>query len=139
MTENEEKKEYLKEYQNLCYKVSSLEEQLQSLRETNESAKIQNITDMPKGNIKTDLSDYICKIEKLQEKIQAKQLECDTRKIDIEEKIMDIRDGIESSLLHKRYIEFKTWEEICIDIGYCWKQTHRIHSKALNSIRTEVV
>jgi hypothetical protein len=128
---NEGKKEYLNEYKNLCNKKMSLEDQLQSLREVNESAKIQNISDMPKGSQQTDLSDYICKVEKLQEKIQAKQLECDTRRIDIEEKITDIKDGIESIILHKKYIEFKKWEEICIEIGYEWAQVHRYHGKAL--------
>ena len=129
---NEAKKEYLKEYENLCYKVSSLEEQLQSLRETNESAKIQTITDMPKGHKQTDLSDYVCRVELLKEKIRLKKAECENRRLDIEERIADIKDGIESIVLHKKYIEFKKWEEICIDINYSWKQTHRIHSNALN-------
>lgn len=134
MTDNEIKKEYLNEYKNLCYKLKSLEEQLQSLREVNESAKIQTLTDMPKGNMQTDLSDLMCKIEKLQDKIREKKKECENRRLDIEERILEVKDGIESSILYKKYIEFKTWETICIEIDYSWRQTHYIHGKALRDI-----
>jgi hypothetical protein len=131
LTENEIKKEYLNEYKNLCFKLKSLEEQLQSIREVNEAAKVQTLTDMPKGSMQTDLSDYMCKIEKLQDKIREKKTECENRRLDIEERILEVKNGIESTILFKKYIEFNKWEEICVDIGYEWAQVHRYHSKAL--------
>lgn len=131
---NESKKDYLNEYKNLCYKLKSLEEQLQSLRVVNEAAKIQTISDMPKGNKQSDLSDYICKIERLEEKIRVKKMECDTRRIEIEDHISEMKNGLECDVLRKRYIEFKSWENICIEINYSWRQTHYIHSKALKNI-----
>ena len=133
-TENDKKKEYLKSYRNLCNKLESLEEQLQSLREVEQSAKVQSISDMPRGSKQLDLSDYMVRIEVVFTKIVRVRSECLDRKLEIENLITDMPDGIESAVLHKRYIEFKSWEQICIEIDYSWRQTHYIHSSALGNI-----
>lgn len=133
MTENDKKKEYLNSYKNLCRKLQSFEEQLQSLREVEQSAKIQKLSDMPKGSTQTDLSDIMVQIEVIFTKIIQKRSECMQKRIEIESRITDMTDGTESLILHKRYIEFKTWEQICIEIDYSWMQTHRLHSKALQN------
>lgn len=135
MTENDIKKEYLNSYKKLCNKLKSLEEQLQSLREVEQSAKIQSISDMPKGSKQTDLSDVMVKIEVVYTKIIRLRAECLERKLEIESRIADMKNGIEADILRKRYIEFRQWEQICIDVGYSWKQTHRLHSRALANFK----
>jgi len=135
MTGNEEKKNYLKSYKALCDKLKSLEDQLQSLRELEQSAKIQKLSDMPKGTKQMDLSDYIVKIEVVYTKIVRLRSECIERKLEIENRIADMEDGIEADILRKRYLEFKPWEQICVEIGYSWMQTHRLHSKALSNFK----
>ena len=37
-------------------------------------------------------------------------------------------------ILYKRYFEGKTFETISVECGYSWRQTHRIHSKALQRL-----
>jgi len=133
LTENEQKKEYLSSYKNLCKKLRSLEDQLLSLREVEQSPKIQKLSDMPSGGKQTDLSDIMVQIEVIFTKIVQKRTECIKKKLEIESCIADMKDGIESSLLHKRYIEFKTWEQICVEIDYSWRQTHYLHGKALTN------
>lgn len=131
---NEQKKEYLNSYKKLCRKLQSLEEQLQSLQEVEQAAKIQRLTDMPKGCLQTDLSDYMVRVDEIELEIRSKRKECIYKKLEIERCILDMEDGVECDVLHKRYIEFKPWEQICVEINYSWMQTHRIHSRALNSI-----
>lgn len=133
--QNDIKKEYLNSYKNLCRKLKSLEEQLESLRESEQSAKIQQITDMPHGNKQTDLSDYMVKLDKILSKVIRTKKECMDRKLDIESHIADMPDGIECAILRKRYIELKPWEKICVEVGYSWMQTHRLHSNALSNIK----
>jgi hypothetical protein len=133
LTDNEIKKEYLKEYENLYHKYLSLEDQLQALREENESAKIQQLTDMPKAHRQSDLSDYMCRIEMLEEKAFKAEQACKNRRLDIEERITDMKIGLECAIIRKKYIELKKWEEICVEIGYSWRQTHRLHSNALKN------
>lgn len=133
MTKNEEKKEYLNGYENKCNKLTALEEQMQSLTESSQSAKAQSISDMPRGNKQTDLSDIMVRQEELFTKIIVLKGECERYKLDIESRIADMKDGTESRLLHKKYVEFKTWETVCVEINFSWRQTHRIHSRALNN------
>jgi len=135
MTENDKKKEYLKSYKRLCNKLRSLEEQLQSLKEVEQSAKIMRLSDMPKAHKQADLSDYMVRIEAIFTKIIRLRAECLEKKLEIESRIADMPDGIEAEILRKRYLEFKSWEEICVEIGYSWMQTHRLHSKALSNFK----
>ena len=39
------------------------------------------------------------------------------------------------TLLCLRYLRFKTWEEIAVEMNYTWRHTHRIHSAALKEIK----
>jgi len=132
MTENDKKKEYLKSYKKLCDKLKSLEDQLQSLREVEQSAKIKRLSDMPKAHMQTDLSDIMVKIEAIYTKIVRLRSECLEKKLEIESRIADMPDGIEADILRKRYLEFKSWEEICVELNYSWRQIHYIHSGALS-------
>lgn len=122
-------------YKDLCKKLKSLEDQLQSLREVEQSAKIQQLSDMPKGGKQTDLSDVMVKLEVVFTKIIRTRAECLDKKLEIESRIADMGDGIEADILRKRYLEFKTWEQICVEIGYSWRQTHYIHSNALSNFK----
>ncbi|HHV13221.1 MAG TPA: hypothetical protein GXX75_23390 [Clostridiales bacterium] len=131
LTENEKKKQYLSGYKNLCLKLRSLEEQLQSLREVEESAKIQKLSDMPKGGKQTDLSDLMVRIEIIFTKIVRLRGECLKLRIEIENRIADIPDGMDSLILHKRYIEFKIWEQIGEELGYSGRQIINLHGRAL--------
>lgn len=90
---------------------------------------------MPKGGKQTDLSDYMVKLDHVLYKVIRTKQECMVTKLEIECRIADMPDGVDSSILHKRYIEFKSWEQICVDLDYSWRQTHRLHSKALSNFK----
>ena len=135
MTEIEKKKEYLNSYKKKVRKLVSLRNQEKALRIELENPKAIKYNDMPSSNISTDLSDKMVTLERLQDKIQQKIEEIIILKTDIEDKVTDMEDGIESDIIRKRYIEFKDWTVICVEIGYSWKQTHRIHSNALENFK----
>lgn len=137
LTENEKKKEYLNSYKNLCKKIKSLECQLEELRESKSSAQAIVMDDMPKGTNQSDLSDYMVKVDELEAEIKKTRQECLDRKLEIEHCIVVVKDGVESAILHKRYIELKDWTVIAVEINYSWKHTHRLHSKALNKFKME--
>lgn len=50
---------------------------------------------------------------------------------EISKSIYSVRDGALRTLLINRYIIFKSWEQIAVDMGYSWQHTHRLHNKAL--------
>ena len=131
LTENEKKKEYLCSYKNLCRKLQSLEEQLQSLREVEQSAKIQQLSDMPGGGLQKDLSDYIVKLDKVISRIIRTKADMNNRRLEIEDKIASMENGLESDVLRKRYLELKTWERIAEEVDYSVMGTYKIHGRAL--------
>lgn len=134
ITEIEQKKEFLKSYRNQCYKIKSLQEQKSSIIETMASAKAQTYNDMPTSGMKSDLSDYMVKLEKIMKDIDNAYAECLAKKIAIESSVLRMNDGMESAVLHKRYILFKSWTAISIELGYERTQIHRLHGKALQHI-----
>lgn len=132
--EIERKKEYLNSYKKKARKLKSLREQEQTFRIGIENPKAIIYSDMPSSHNQRDQSDNMVELEKVQQKIIKKIDEIIKLRTNIEDKIADMEDGIESDIIRKRYLEFKEWTEISIEIGYCWKQTHRKHSQALKNI-----
>lgn len=52
-------------------------------------------------------------------------------------RIEEMIEGLEPmtrKLMRHRYIEGLAWEEVCVAIGYSWRQTHNIHAKALDTL-----
>lgn len=135
ITELEQKKEYLKSYRKLCIKLASLNEQKASMMETITSVKAQKYDDMPKSNNKTDLSDYIVALERVTKSIDTTRNKCISKKVAIESAILNMDCGVESDILHKRYILFKPWEVISLELGYCTRQIQRLHGRALQNIK----
>lgn len=54
----------------------------------------------------------------------------------IEDMIESLEPG-ERKLMRCRYIDGLTWEEVCVAIGYSWRQTHNIHAKILDKLMME--
>lgn len=52
-------------------------------------------------------------------------------KLDIMEKINNIENNDYKLLLTLRYLNFKTWEEIAVEMGYTYQWVHVLHSRAL--------
>lgn len=40
-------------------------------------------------------------------------------------------------VLQMRYLNYKPWEQIAAELGYSWRQVHRLHGRALNAILTK--
>ena len=133
---NEKKKEYLNRYKNAVKKYNSLQEQEERIRAEMGPGAIE-YSGMPKAHKKTDLSDYMVRLEKILYKIADKKREMQEIRLEIKDKITDIDDGIQSRVLYLRYIRFLKWEDICVEIGYSWRQVHRAHSQALKKMNID--
>lgn len=137
---NEEKKEYLNGYRNACKRIINLQEQMESLREVEQSAKIQQLSDMPKGGSRhKDLSDLLIKLEKLQDKIDDAIIESLQVKVEIEDTLLRVRDSDEARILRFRYIDFMKWEEISVKMNYSYRQVLYIHGRALANYEHEKI
>ena len=133
--QNEKKKEYLNRYRQAVHKYNSLQEQEKQLRSQMDGPKAIEYSDMPKAHKQTDLSDYMVRLERILDRIANEKNEMQKIQLEIEEKIKDVMDGEQSRILYLRYIQFMKWEDICVEMGYSWRQIHNIHSKALNDLK----
>ena len=63
--------------------------------------------------------------------------------IDTKQEIIDaiaqVPDSRYRTLLTERYVSFKTWEQIAVDMNYSWRQVHRVHGRALVAIETIIM
>lgn len=132
--QNEIKKEFLRGYKRISNRIKTLENQRDEYRQEIESAKAMQYSDMPKGHKQSDLSDYIVRLEGMEERVSLKIEEKKREKLEIESCITDVDNDIESEILYKRYIELKEWPDIAKEIGYSITQTYRYHGYALKDM-----
>lgn len=67
----------------------------------------------------------------LSDKIQARTAALIGVRVEIIQAAEKLEDANQRTLLIERYVNGKTWEKICVDMKYSWKQVHRIHGAAL--------
>lgn len=134
MTENEEKKEYLKSYRESVKRENEILDEIQRLRMNKMFPSVVN-DGMPKGNHQSDLSDYMMIIDEQIQLLKAERLEEARIYADIEKRIKEMEDKEEQRVLRLRYIQGLKWEEVAVQMGYSCKQTHRIHSDALKNFK----
>ena len=53
---------------------------------------------------------------------------------EIAQAIYSVEEGMLRLLLINRYILFKRWEQIAVDMNYRYQHVHRLHGKALEAI-----
>ena len=137
---NEEKKKYLNRYRESGRKIINLQEELQALREVEQSAKIQQLSDMPKGSGRQqDIAVVLIGIEKLQKRVDDEIIKSVNVRVEIENTLLNVSDAQEAKVLRLRYIELMKWEEICVQMNYSWKQIHRVHKRALENLEIEIM
>ncbi len=134
LTENEQKKLFLRSYLRDKQAVIRLEEQLAELRANKISPSVIN-DGMPHGTELSDLSDYAAKVDELERKLLKKRYKCLQSFRKVQNAIEAMEDESEKELLTYRYLRGMKWEEIAVKMGYSWKHMHRIHARAINNLK----
>ena len=129
-------KEYLGQAYRLDQRINSKLEQITSLNELAIKCNL-TLTGMP-GNLDRSTSktaETVCKIIDLQTEI-----DCDIQKlVDLKREMVRVIKGVDNTeyqtLLELRYLCFKTWEQIAVDLGYNVRHVYRLHDEAVDSIK----
>ena len=128
-------KDYLSQAYRIDQRINSKIEQVSSLHDLATKAT-QTLSDMPGSATRNThrMEDVIIKIIDLENEINT---EID-RLVDIKREIMCLINGVpnpeEQTLLELRYLCFKTWEQIAVDMGYSVENIYRMHRKALKNL-----
>lgn len=128
-------KEYLKQALRLDERINSKISQLESLNELTTKCT-STITGMPRnpGGSTSTMSDTICKIIDLQIEINNDIDNLVDMKRELVEVIKKVDDVECRLLLEYRYLCFKSWEDIAVEMGYTLRNIHYLHRQALRLV-----
>lgn len=129
-TENEQKKEYLREYRNHVRRIERIESDLEEIRAM-KCYPAMNNDGMPHASSDGDLSGYAAIIDSKERRLlKEKELRVKGYK-EINNQIEMLQDDRERDVLHYRYIKGLDWWEIAEKMKYTERHVLRIHGKAL--------
>lgn len=133
--ENEEKKEYLKRYHAAVLAEKEIQEEIDQLRmDKMFPGMIQD--GMPHGSSCGDLSAYAVQLEELMDNLKAQMEQRIRLRKEITQKIEEMPDETEKTVLRLRYIRWLQWEQIAERMGYSLRNITKIHGKALAHFET---
>lgn len=130
--ENERKKEYLKGYIYSIRKAQRLKEQIGELRNQQMFPSV-NHDGMPQGNMHSDLSGYMARLDALISQLEHEQAMAVRQYKEIHDRIHQMQDGAEKEVLIRRYLMGRTWEQIAVEMNYNYRWVLRLHGRALKN------
>lgn len=131
---------YLEQAYRIDQRINSKIEQVASLHNLATKAN-STLTDMPESpnrNIHR-MEDIIVKIVDLENEINQDIDMLVDLKTEIMQVIKKVDDLELQTLLEQRYLNFRTWEQIAVDMGYNVRHLYRMHDKALKAVQVPKV
>lgn len=127
-------KEYLAQAYRIDQRINSKLEQIVSLRELATKAT-STLSDTPPSGTRNvhSMEDTITKMIDLEDEINKDIDTLVDLKIEFVSIIKKIGNPEHQTLLELRYLCFKTWEQIAVDMGYDLRYIHKIHNRALEN------
>jgi len=129
------KKEYLSQAYRLDQRINSKLAQVTALNDlaTKCTSTLSDMPRNPNRGIAT-MADAVEKIVDLQAEINRDIDALVDLKRDIVRAIKAVINTEYQTILELRYLCFKTWEQIAVDMGYNVRHVYRIHDEAVNQI-----
>ena len=132
-------KEQLRAYRDIKLEKDKLAAMVEEVEAVLYSPRSPNLSGMPSGGSTPGslVEEAAIKHAELLERYQRKVAEWISSLVEIENAIERLEDPKERAVLRLYYAQGLTWEEVCVAVNYSWRQTHRIHARALKALRTE--
>lgn len=129
-------KERLRQYGAIKKELDSIRQQLEEVGAEIYSPRQTQITGMPGGRsgASEQLETLIVKQDKLIHLYRNQLEKLTDDRVEIETALSELPPN-ERVILRCHYIQGHNWEEVCMIVGYSWRQVHRIHSSALQRLR----
>lgn len=127
-----ESKEYLESYRRIAERLKVLMAEIERLRAEAESVSL-NLDGMPHGKGKDDKTARLAiQLAEMETKLQGEMSTLWSKRMEIINLLGKMQKHKHQTLLHKRYIECKSWEVIAYEMGISWRHCYRLHGSALN-------
>lgn len=132
---NQEKIQFLRQYRRIKDKIELLQQEIWSWRELGEKTT-PSLTGMPKGGQDSSKVEQaavmVCDTES---QIAERIVQLTALRQKIEQAIEAVEDINLQNLLHRRYIQGQTFEQIACEMHYSWQWVHNLHKRALNALQ----
>lgn len=131
-------KEQLRQYRSIKLEHTRLGELIREMEETLYGVRATCTDGQPRGGgtISRPTEDVSVKHVMLRQTYEAKRAELYDAMGKIEAAIESLPSK-ERTLIRAYYAEGMTWEAVCVEMNYSWRQVHRIHAKALQLLNEE--
>lgn len=127
---NEEKKQYLRRYQEAKKRAKRIQEEIDALR-SSKTSPVGLGDGMPHGSGTSDLSGYAARLDELVRELEAeKEMQMVTYR-EIRQQISMVPDPTEQEILSRRYLLEQRWEKISVEMNYDYRYVLKLHGKAL--------
>ena len=128
-------KEYLSQAYRLDQRINSKLEQIASLNDLATKCT-STLTGMPRNPNRgsSTMADAVSKIVELQAEINSDIDRLVDLKCDMVRCIKAVDNTEHQTLLELRYLCFKTWEQIAVDMGYNVRHVYRLHDDAIGNL-----
>lgn len=132
--ENDRKKAYLKRYHAAELAEKEIQEEIDDLRMNKMfPALIQD--GMPHGSSAGDLSAYAAQLDELLIELKDQMEQRIRIRREITQKIEEMQDETEKTVLRMYYINGLKWKEIADRMGYDIRNVTRVHGRALQHFK----
>ena len=126
-----EARNYLESYKQIQTRLNVLQAEINRLRTEAESVSI-NLDGMPKGTANDDkLSRIVADMADLESTLLTEMSGLYMKRMRIITMLGTLKNHSHQTILHKRYIECKTWETIAYEMDITWRHCYRLHGSAL--------
>ncbi len=129
-------KEELRSYRSIKLEMDKLRGIIRNLEAVMYNPRGQRLDGMPRSGSGTGsgVESIAIKHAELLEAYRRKEKELLEAMQKIEQAI-DSLDPLERTLVRLYYIDGLKWEEVAVEMSYCWRQVHRIHAAALEKLK----
>ena len=130
-------KEQLRAYRDIKLERDKLAAMVENGEAVLYSPRSQKLDGMPHGGSAPGslVEEAAIKHAELLEKYRRKVAELSAALVEIENAI-EVLEPRERTLIRLYYVQGLTWEEVCVEMNYSWRQIHRIHGAALAALKT---
>ncbi len=134
---NNKAKEYLQQVRKAQLHISSLQEEIETMKELAVSIGAMNQDEKVLSSVSQDkMADIICKIEDRMVELKDKVTEYIQLRAEVMATISKVDNDDYQQILYKRYCQMKKWEEIALEMSYTWRWVIKLHGRALDEIST---
>ena len=128
-------KEYLRQLRTAEIKIEQKEEELERLKSSLESISAGTDSERVQTTPRDRLSEEVPIIADLKEEIKSDIKALLILKNKIINEIQSMDNPVYINILYKRYVQYKSLEEIAVEMSYSYRQIKRLHGISLQGFR----